>query len=312
MLATAAGFVARVAYVADRSDIFYKPGNDLFINLYFMRASNIGVQVGNEWRFFDPASKYIPYGMLRWQEEGMSTMMFDPYQVFYRETPISQPEKSIGKRTAKFRLSEDGALEGDVRVEYTGHLSVEKREENDNLSPAMREQNLRDSFKEQMGAAEISDIRFENVTDTAKPFVYSFHVRLPGYAQLTGKRLFLQPAFFRKRGSASFSSSERKHSIYFHYPWSELDTIEIALPPGYVIENAESPAPVTTPAACKYDVKIIVTEDKRALIYKRSLSFGAGGALVFPRSSYGELKQMFDALLERDNHTITLRREAAN
>lgn len=310
-LATAAGFVAREAYVVNRSDVLYKPRNDIFINFYFMGASNIGVQFGNEWRFFDPASKHIPYGMLRWQEEGSSAMMFDPYQVFYRETPMSQAEKSLEKRTAKFRLSEDGALEGDVRIEYTGHLSVEKREENGDLSPAKREENLRDSFKEKMGTTEISDIRIENVADPMRPLIYLFHVRVPGYAQRTGKRLFLQPAFFQKRSAALFSSGERRHPIYFHYHWSELDTVEIDLPPGYVIDAAESPAPLTTPAQWKYDVKITTTEDKRALIYKRSLSFGAGGISIFPRDNYNELKRMFDAMIEKDNQTITLRREAA-
>jgi hypothetical protein len=46
-----------------------------------------------------------------------------------------------------------------------------------------------------MSTAELSDIRIENVTDPVKPFVYAYHVRVPGYAQRTGKRLFLQPAF---------------------------------------------------------------------------------------------------------------------
>jgi len=101
-LVTAAGFVARVAYVADRSDIFYKPESDnLFLNFYFMRSTNIGVQVGNEWQFFDPATTHVPYGMLRWQEEGRTAMMFDPYYVLYRQTPLSPPEKSLAKRTAK-------------------------------------------------------------------------------------------------------------------------------------------------------------------------------------------------------------------
>ena len=53
---------------------------------------------------------------------------------------------------------------------------------------------FRDLIKEQMSTAEISNIKIENVTDPAKPFVYAFHVRVPGYAQRTGKRLFLQPA----------------------------------------------------------------------------------------------------------------------
>ena len=235
-------------------------------------------------------------------------MMFDPFQVFYRQTQLSLPEKSLAKRTAKLRLSEDGTLEGDARMEYTGHFAVEKKEENDDLSPDKREQNFIASFKEQMSAAEISNVRIENVNDSIKPIVYSFHVRVPDYAHRTGKRLFFEPAFFQNHSASPFSASERKYPIYFHYPWSELDTVEIELPPGFALENAETPAPFTASTAGKYEVKIGITNDKRTLIYRRNFSFGAG-AIVFPQSSYGPLKQMFETRLKEDNHTITLRHE---
>ena len=39
-------------------------------------------------------------------------------------TPATAAEKTVQKRTATFKLSEDGTLEGDVRMEYTGHLAV--------------------------------------------------------------------------------------------------------------------------------------------------------------------------------------------
>jgi hypothetical protein len=84
-------------------------------------------------------------------------------------------------------------------------------------------------------------IRMENVVDPVKPFVYSFHMRVPGYAQRTGKRLFLQPAFFQKGIAAMFSASTRKHGIYFHYSWTEDDTVTIDLPAGFALENAEAP-----------------------------------------------------------------------
>src|SRR5207253_10552976 len=113
----------------------------------------------------------------------------------------------------------DGTLEGEVRVEYTGHFATEKKRINDGDSQEQREQRLMGAIKQQMSTAEFADIHIENVSDPAKPFVYAYRVRVPGYAQRTGKRLFLQPAFFQKGIGALFATSERKHDIYFHYPW---------------------------------------------------------------------------------------------
>ncbi len=304
-LATAAGFDARVAHLADRSDIFYTPEEfEVLLNLYFMRSYNIAVRSANGWRFYDPASQYVPLGMLRWQEEGERAMIVDPLLPVLAKTPVSPPEKSVQKRTAALRLSEDGVIEGDVRIEYTGHFAVEKKEENDDESAEQREKGLRDLFKEQMSTAELSDIKIENVTDPDKPFIYAFHVRVPGYAQRTGKRLFLQPAFFQKGIGALFPAGTRQHPIYFHYPWKEEDSISITLPKGFDLDNADKPGPLKAGDVADYNVSIAVTAKRDELLFKRTFIFNA---LLFPASRYAALKQLFDGIHERDNHTITMK-----
>ena len=307
-LAGAAGFDARVAHVCDRDDLFFNPVSyEVPLNMYFMRSTSIAVRADNGWRFFDPASTYVPSGMLRWQEEGSRAMIIDAAQTHYVTTPVSPAGKTVQKRTAELRLSEDGVLEGAVRIEYSGHFAVEKKEENDDYSVEQREKSLRDMIKGQMSTAEVSNILVENATDPVKPFVYSFHVRVPGYAQRTGKRLFLQPAFFQKGMAAMFIESKREHQIYFHYPWSEYDTVNIALPAGFSLENAESPQSFTVTGIGGYNVTILVVGKAEALQYRRTFSFDG---MIFPASSYGGLKLVFDRLYDSDNHTITLRQGA--
>src|SRR6185295_3044855 len=184
-------------------------------------------------------------------------------------TPLTEPEKSLETRTAKLVLNEDGTIEGDVRIEYTGHAGAERKEYDDDDSPTQREETLRNGFKNRLSTAELSNIKIENVTDRVKPFVYAFHVRVPGYAQRTGKRLFLQPEFFERGVAPLFPTSERKHSVYFHFPWSEDDTVEISLPAGFALDNADAPEGFTASNVGKYEVHIGVTQDKTALVYQR-------------------------------------------
>jgi hypothetical protein len=306
-LASAAGYESRIVNSARRNDIFFDPH---FASDYFIRTYNIAVRVGNEWRFFDPGSTYVPYGMLLWSEEGLDALVSDPKQPAFVKTPLSGPEKSQAKRTGTFKLSEDGTLEGDVRLEYTGHFAIEKKEQNDEDSPAEREETLRDMIKDQMSTAEVTNVKIENVTDPVKPFVYSYHVRVPGYAQRTGKRLFLQPSFFQHGISPLFPTSERKYPVYFHYPWSEVDAVTIELPAGYALDNPDRPAPFGAGSLSKYDVQILTTKDGHKLIYKRNFFFGGDGALYFPTEGYAQLKQYFDKLNKSDNHTITLKQSA--
>jgi len=49
-------------------------------NAYFLDPQNIAVNAGGSWKFFNPGYNYIPFGMLRWQEEGEQALITDPKQ----------------------------------------------------------------------------------------------------------------------------------------------------------------------------------------------------------------------------------------
>lgn len=311
-LASAAGFDVRVACAADRGDEFFDPN---FADDYFVNPASVAVRVGDAWRFFNPASTYVPFGMLRWQEEGQPTLIADAKEPVWVTSPVSAPEKSLEKRTAKLKLSEDGTLEGDLRIEYTGHFAADMKEYNDDESPAAREEILKKKFQARMGGVEISDIKVENVTDPAKPFVYSFHLKAPAYAQRTGKRLIIQPAIFQRGVGALFPTTGRTHNVYFHYPWAEQDKVEIELPAGFALDNAEAPAPLSPGDITKYQPKLAVTKDGRMLIYERQFFFGAtpkgGNALIFQKNMYSALKTYFDEVHKQDGHAISLKQGAS-
>ncbi|HEX7176393.1 MAG TPA: DUF3857 domain-containing protein [Pyrinomonadaceae bacterium] len=311
-LASAVGFDVRVAMAADRGDIFF---DATFADDYFINPASIAVRVGEGWRFFNPGYGYLPFGMLRWQEEGTATLVTDPKEPTFVLPPVSAPEKSLQKRIARLKLSEDGTLEGDVRLEYTGHYAVEMKEYNDDDSPAEREETLKGRIKSRLPGAEISNIRVENVTDYAKPFAYQFHVRVPGYAQRTGKRLFIRPAFFQFGLDPLFPTSARRHAVYFHYPWSEDDSVEIGLPEGFALDNAEAPTPYGADAISTYKPTLAVTKDGRTLVYKRQFTFNSrtaeGSPMILPAGGYSRVKAFFDEIHKQDSHTVSIKQGAA-
>lgn len=304
-LATAAGFEARLIRLSDRGDMFFDKN---IPDDYFLGVSDVAVKVGADWKFVDPSSNYVPFGMLRWQQEGLQALLTDPKDPVFVQTPLSPAESSMEKRSAKLRLSEDGTLEGEVRIEYTGHMAVDKKEDYDEESPAEREKRMHAALSKRISNAEIAEVKFENVTDPFKPLVISYKVRVQGYAERTGKRLFLQPGFFKKGVGPLFPTSGRKHDIYFYYPWTEDDDIVIELPADYTLDNAEQPGDLVFGDLGHLKIKIGVTQDQRALSYKRQFRFTG---MLFPKDTYQNLKRAFDASHRVDNHTITLKQGTA-
>lgn len=300
-MAVAAGFEARVINLPDRSDIFFETN---FADDYFLNVFDIAVKVGEEWKFFDPSSNYVPFGSLRWQQEGQDALLTDGKEPAFIKTPITPAEKTKVARTAKLQLTEDGTLEGEVQIEYTGHFAVERKEEYDEESPAEREKRVVAALTSRINNALYRDVKLENVTDPVKPLVQTYKVRVPGYAERTGKRLFLQPAFFQKGIAAMFPNSTREHAIYFHYPWTEQDVVSIDLPAGFTLDNAEAPGSMDFGTAGKYEVDLGITKDKKTLIYKRNFTFKG---LIFQKDVYPNLKRAFDLVHQQDNHTVTLK-----
>ena len=306
-LANGSGFDARIVLASDRGDLFFDKS---IANSYFINPMNIAVKVGGNWKFFNPGYPHIPFGMLRWQEEDQQSLITDPSQPVWVQTPMSGPDKSLVKRIGKLKLSDDGTLDGEVRIEYTGHFAIERRLEIDEESESQREDDLKGEMKARMSTAEISNIKVENVMEYTKPLVYTFHVHVPSYAQRTGKRLFLQPAFFEHGKEPLFATTDRKYPIYFHYPWSEDDRVDIELPAGYKLDNADAPAPFGSGQISDYKVNLSVSTDGTWLFYKRHFFFGGANTIFFPRESYVPIKNYFDTLHKQDNHSIALKQAA--
>jgi transglutaminase-like putative cysteine protease len=305
-MARAEGFESRLAYLGDRSDMAFDRG---FTDRYFLRWNAIAVKVGSQWRFYDPAWRQSPGGMLRWQEEGAPALICDPKEPVFVQAPISEPDRSVILRKGAFELGADGTLEGEVQVAYTGHEAARRREQARLESGVRQEDELRNAVRQQFDNAELSEVKVENVEDGDKPLAFSYRVKVPGYAQKTGKRMFLQMAYFERGLPAKFIATERKYPIMFEYPWTEEDEVAVKVPSGYALESPEAPGSFPMGDIGGYEASVKVGDGQ--LVYHRKLVFGRGGRLAYQRKVYPAVKQAFDAIHDQDQHTLTLRQQGA-
>lgn len=306
-LAGSLGMDVRLAYTGNRSQIFFSPRmtNDRLLHL-----SAIAVKSGTNYRFFNPGDPFLPYGMMPWHDEESMAILIGPEDYLWKDTPVTPHSQSAHKRTAALTLKEDGTLEGDVTVEITGQPALSYRQANYDETPEKHSEFLRDAIKARISSAEVTNMSVENVLDHTKPLIQRYRVSIPNYAQKTGKRLFVQPGFFEYGPSPVFSGSERKYGVFFPYPWSETDKIEIKLPAGFTLDSADKPAPISDPQKIG-QLKIDISVDQKAnvLFYDRNFYFGNDARLLFPVGSYQALKNLFDAFHQSDIHTITLKQQ---
>ncbi len=130
----------------------------------------------------------------------------------------------------------------------------------------------------------------------------------PNQAHESFVGLFLQPGVFKYGTSPAFSTADRKYPIFFHYPWTENDDVQIALPKGYELENADSPMPIADSSKISYhNIKMRIDKANNVLHYDRSFVFGNNGFTLFQPQDYKPLKDLFDAFHKSDTHMMTVR-----
>src|SRR5207249_4591613 len=289
----------------NRGRFFFNP---CYPTPHMLVSSNIAVRLNDQWRFFDPAGRYLPFGMLRWQEEGIPALLVDSSGSQFVTTPVSSAERSLLKRSITGLLEADGTLEGDVRLVFFGHTGAQEKEALDGLTSNGREEYIKKAIQGRISEAEISNVQIQNVLDREQPVAESYHVRIPGYAQRIGRRLFFEPGYFQHGRAPMLTASTRIHPIYFHYPWTEDDIVIIDLPQGFALDNADQPPhEAAADTTIKHEMHIGVTEDGRTLRYLRRLSFGIDEKIFFRPSEYPLLKSVLDTLGERDAHKIAIR-----
>lgn len=304
-LASAAGLDTRLFFSSNRSEMFFDP--DKVSSGAFLHNAGIAVKTGETWMYLDPSTPYLGFGDMFWHDEDTVGMLIDENNHTWVKTPLVAYNKSQARRTGQFKLLEDGTLEGSARVEYTGNQAVDRRESGFRDSPAKREEDYKAEIKSRVSTAEISDLIVENFDDNSKPLAYAYKIRIPNYAQKTGKRLFVQPGVFEYGSSAVFSAAKRTNQIFFPYPWSEADSIKIEVPKNFALDNADAPAPVEDPKKIgSLRIKVFFDKATSVMTYERNFHFG-NGATLFPVIAYEPLKNMFDGFYKADTHAITLK-----
>ena len=270
-MCSSVGVDARPVMVSNSDDVLFEPS---LTDEYFLPNVDMAVKIDGNWRLFDVNTRLLPPQMVGWREEGVKALVSDPEKPIFILSPLSPPEASSSRRTGTFSLSAEGTLEGDVEESFTGHTAGDRRAEMDGQDSAKLAEDLKTKIMKLFPQAEVSAAAFDGVGDSGKPLVLRYHVAISNYAQRTGKRILLQPLFFRRGEAPLFTSSERQYDIVFPYARQELDQIRIRLPEGFQLDNGENPGNLDFGPTGSYQLRLAVSKPGPELIVERELVLG--------------------------------------
>ncbi|NNE65081.1 MAG: DUF3857 and transglutaminase domain-containing protein [Pyrinomonadaceae bacterium] len=309
-MAKAVGLDVALIYAGDRSRIFFDPEKFPY-SRRFVRLAGIAANVDGKAIFLSPGRPFLPFGEVMWFEQNVHALLVFEGAYSWVTIPLSRHKDSRVSRKGEFVLDKDGTLSGTSTYEYTGHWAHDLRRVEFNETQAERLKHFEKEIKSKNSNAEISQVSIDNFYSSNTTLKKSYSVNVPGYAQITGTRLFVRPGVFEYGSQAVFSSKTRKHPVYFDFPWSEFDEIEIKLPEGYMPEELSEPEGVVHEkrvAGAYYNLKYDETGHK--LLYDREFFVGGKGKVFIKTEQYVTLKAAFDSINKADSFVVALKKQA--
>jgi transglutaminase-like putative cysteine protease len=194
---------------------------------------------------FDPTDQLTPVGLIRSDLQGGWGFIAGGTDSQVLQMPVMPPNVSGLTRKGSFTLTADGALAGDVHEIFTGDDATYERsflKKND--SKEIHEK-LENGLGADLPGLAFKGFEFSGATDLDKPLDLDLHLGATGYAHHAGTLLLLRPRVLGTHVRAVpdvMEGKPRAYSIEIGHPGRWHDSFDIAIPPGYVVD--ETPDPV--------------------------------------------------------------------
>ncbi len=309
-LANAAGIEIHLALNSSRNDVVFTP---TIANANYVTGPFVAVYEKGEPLVLNPGNPFLPYGVLPWDQENAVALVVGQGKYVWTINPALKYHENHITRTARLKLDENGNIEGDIVIELKGQPALVFRQAYWDETTDVQERSIVNEVKARIGHAEVMSTSIENLTESTKPLIKRYKVKVQNYAQRTGSRMFFQPGFFQYGIPQAFLDSPRKYDVFFRYPWSENDQIELKLPDGFELEIADPPSQTShSKKVGGHTIKIRHSRAENLLYFDREFYFGNAESSTYSSESYDAIRILFQMFHKADNQMLLLKQNPAN
>ncbi len=208
---------------------------------------------------------------------------------------IASQNKSV--RNVSATIDETGTLKLNAASKLTG---TEQETEHSLLTDVTQEQRLEYLNKlYDLPTYTVDKIEYKETQGRIPQIDESLVITAPAFANITGKRMFLQPNLFNKESKLP-NNKPRIFDIVYRVSYINIDSIEIKIPVGYTIEMMPKNIALDNKfGKYKIDYSYINETIKVIRYYEQS-------ANRFPAKDYPELVSFYDKMASADRAKMVL------
>lgn len=195
---------------------------------------------------FDPTHEFVPLGQLPYQEQDNYGLLVAENGGELIHLPLSPPELNRITRRATLKLLPDGTLQGEVEEDRSGYFASEARDLKD-VSLQDRKKLIEHFLGHNLSSFQVDGFDLENAADIEKDLVLRYRFTASHYAKNAGSLLLVRPRVIGEMAGAFDATKPRHYAYEFDAPFLRSDSVEIALPDGYKVDELPDPAHAVYP-----------------------------------------------------------------
>ncbi len=253
--------------------------------------------------WLDPSSDTCSYGDLPARNRGRKGFIIRSDRGEFVDIPISTPESNRLIVDTQIALTEDGTVQGTMRIDTRGQYNLEARLEYKQLSPSRWKDTFAVGLSKQFPGVQVDSVQVSDLQDLNVPVQLNVAFTVKNYAEPVGDNhvMFPLPNDEFSDYAEIFAAAERQYPVDLSYPMQMKKTIRISPPEGWG---------VTFPTDVRLENRFARVER----VYKREgnqihyeISFAIKEPII-PPEGYPVAKRFFDMLIREDRAQLILER----
>ncbi len=257
---------------------------------------------GKRYLIFDPTNEHTPVGNLPSYLQGSYGILAAGTASQVLALPVLDPEANGTEQKGTFILAPDGTLTGAVDTSHYGPDGAEFRLFLKSVDQKQRRDIWEKYIASSVPGVTLDAFDFTQPSALDKPLEFHYKVTVPQYAHQAGPLLLVRP---RVVGSYSvpFDDKPRTLPIDLSATGRWRDSFDIALPPGYAVDETPDPISVDVEFATYHST---VTAKASSLHYEREFVVRQ---VEIPAEKVADFRKLESAILTDEKGTAVLKKQ---
>lgn len=277
------------------------PGENDFDETFSSNQFNhviLCVPLGKDTTWLECTSQYIQPGYLSGFTSNRPVLLVTEQGGKLVRTPVYKAEQNLQLRRIDAQLHPDGNLQATISTRSTCEQQDDLQERFHRQSKEKITEWIRTSLS--LPSYDVAHYDYK-VEEGAMPAIREqLSLTARNYASTSGKRMFLEPNVLAKSRSRITTETDRRSVIHLPFAFKDEDTVNIALPAGYVPESIPKGTTLRTRFGT-YTSSITVKDN--TVTYIRITQHNGGDYLP---DSFAELEKFYDDIYKADRCRVVL------